>query len=55
LNGKRRCIGSRQYKNFLGGKVADGKGNNWLELFRDWILMANQAKNIAVGENLEEK
>jgi len=31
------------------------KGNNWLGLFRDWILMANQAKNIAVSENLEEK
>jgi hypothetical protein len=31
------------------------KGNNWLELFREWILTANQAKNIAVSENLEEK
>jgi hypothetical protein len=31
------------------------KGNNWLGLFHEWILMANQAKNIAVSENLEEK
>ncbi|MFA6548103.1 MAG: recombinase family protein [Candidatus Magasanikbacteria bacterium] len=31
------------------------KGNNWLGLFHEWILLANQAKNIAVGENLEEK
>ncbi len=31
------------------------KGNNWLELFREWILLANQAKNIAKSENLEEK
>ena len=31
------------------------KGNNWLELFREWILTANQAEKIAIGENLEEK
>ena len=31
------------------------KGNNWLELFREWILLANQAKNIAESENLTEK
>ena len=31
------------------------KRNNWLEPFREWILLANQAKNIANGENLEEK
>src|SRR3989339_375764 len=31
------------------------KGNNWLGLFREWILMANQAQNIANSENLEEK
>ncbi len=31
------------------------KGNNWLGLFREWILTANQAEKVANGENLEEK
>ena len=29
--------------------------NNWLGLFRSWILEANQAQNIIRGENLESK
>ena len=31
------------------------KGNNWLELFRNWILEAHQANRYAISENLEEK
>jgi len=30
-------------------------GNNWLGLFRNWILEANQAQNIVIGENVESK
>ena len=30
-------------------------GNNWLGLFRNWILEGNQAKNIAFDENMESK
>jgi dimeric dUTPase (all-alpha-NTP-PPase superfamily) len=27
------------------------KGNHWLELTRNWILEANQAKNLILEEN----
>ena len=27
------------------------KGNHWLELTRNWILEANQAKNLALQDN----
>jgi len=30
------------------------KGNRWLELSRNWILEANQAKNLALQENFSE-
>lgn len=30
------------------------KGNHWLELMRNWILDANQAKNLASTENFDE-
>jgi len=30
------------------------KGNHWLELTRNWILEANQAKNFALSENFSE-
>jgi vacuolar-type H+-ATPase subunit I/STV1 len=30
------------------------KGNHWLELTRNWILEANQAKNLALQENFSE-
>ncbi len=30
------------------------KGNHWLELVRNWILDANQAKNLASAENFDE-
>ena len=30
------------------------KGNHWLELTRNWILEANQAKNLTLSENFSE-
>ena len=30
------------------------KGNHWLELTRNWILEANQAKNLVLSENFSE-
>ncbi|OIO06762.1 hypothetical protein AUJ27_03640 [Candidatus Falkowbacteria bacterium CG1_02_37_44] len=30
------------------------KGNRWLELTRNWILEANQAKNLALQDNFSE-
>jgi len=30
------------------------KGNHWLELVRNWILEANQAKNLVLSENFSE-
>jgi len=30
------------------------KGNHWLELTRNWVIEANQAKNLAREENFEE-
>ena len=30
------------------------KGNHWLELVRNWILEANQAKNLILSENFSE-
>jgi len=30
------------------------KGNHWLELTRDWIIEANQVKNLASSENFSE-
>ena len=30
------------------------KGNHWLELTRNWIIEANQAKNLALQENFSE-
>ena len=30
------------------------KGNHWLELMRNWILEANQAKNLILSENFSE-
>ena len=30
------------------------KGNHWLELTRNWILEANQAKNLVLEENFSE-
>lgn len=30
------------------------KGNHWLELTRNWILEANQAKNLILSENFSE-
>ena len=31
------------------------KGNHWLELVRNWILEANQAKNLALQENFSSR
>jgi len=31
------------------------KGNHWLELTRNWILEANQAKNLALQDNFSER
>ena len=30
------------------------KGNHWLELVRNWVIEANQAKNLAITENFSE-
>ena len=30
------------------------KGNHWLELTRNWVSEANQAKNLVLSENFEE-
>src|SRR4030065_746229 len=30
------------------------KGNHWLELTRNWVIEANQAKNLAINENFSE-
>jgi hypothetical protein len=30
------------------------KGNHWLELTRNWIIEANQAKNLALQDNFSE-
>jgi dimeric dUTPase (all-alpha-NTP-PPase superfamily) len=31
--------------------LSERKGNHWLELTRNWILEANQAKNLILEEN----
>ncbi|PIV13182.1 hypothetical protein COS46_01410, partial [Candidatus Jorgensenbacteria bacterium CG03_land_8_20_14_0_80_38_39] len=43
-------------KKTLEEKLSDfeRKGNHWLELVRNWILDANQAKNLASAENFDE-
>jgi DNA invertase Pin-like site-specific DNA recombinase len=43
-------------KKTLEEKLADfeRKGNRWLELTRNWILEANQAKNLALREDFSE-
>ena len=41
----------------LKEKIGDSgrKGNNWLELFREWILSAHQAQSVRLTDNLGEK
>ena len=41
----------------LKEKIGDfgRKGNNWLELFREWILSAHQAQSVSLTDNLQEK
>ena len=43
-------------KKDIEGKLSDfeRKGNHWLELTRNWILEANQAKNLILEENFSE-
>ena len=43
-------------KKTLEEKLSDfeRKGNHWLELTRNWVLEANQAKNLALQENFSE-
>jgi len=43
-------------KETLEEKLSDfeRKGNHWLELTRNWILEANQAKNLALQDNFSE-
>ena len=43
-------------KKTLEEKLSDfeRKGNHWLELVRNWILQANQAKNLASSKKFEE-
>ena len=43
-------------KKTLEEKLSDfeRKGNHWLELVRNWILEANQAKNLVLSENFLE-
>ena len=43
-------------KKTLEEKLSDfeRKGNHWLELVRNWILEANQAKNLVLSENFSE-
>ena len=43
-------------KKTLEEKLSDfeRKGNHWLELTRNWIMEANQAKNIVCRENFSE-
>lgn len=43
-------------KKTLEEKLSDfeRKGNHWLELVRNWIIEANQAKNFALSENFSE-
>ncbi len=43
-------------KKTLEEKLSDfeRKGNHWLELTRNWIIEANQAKNLALQENFSE-
>jgi len=43
-------------KKTLEEKLSDfeRKGNRWLELVRNWILEANQAKNFVLQENFSE-
>jgi len=43
-------------KKTLEEKLSDfeRKGNHWLELTRNWIIEANQVKNIALQENFSE-
>ena len=41
----------------LKEKIGDfgRKGNNWLELFKEWILSAHQAQSVSLTDNLQEK
>ena len=43
-------------KKTLEEKLGDfeRKGNHWLELVRNWIIEANQAKNFALENNFSE-
>jgi len=43
-------------KKTLEEKLSDfeRKGSHWLELTRNWILEANQAKNLILSENFSE-
>ena len=43
-------------KKNLEEKLSDfeRKGNHWLELMRNWIIEANQAKNSVLSENFSE-
>ena len=43
-------------KKTLEEKLSDfeRKGNHWLELVRNWIIEANQAKNLVLGDNFSE-
>ena len=46
-------LGEYQEKKTLEEKLSDfeRKGNHWLELTRNWIIEANQAKNLSKQEN----
>jgi len=43
-------------KKTLEEKLSDfeRKGNHWLELVRNWIIEANQAKNLVLDDNFSE-
>ena len=43
-------------KKSLEEKLSDfeRKGNHWLELVRNWIIEANQAKNFVLSDNFSE-
>jgi hypothetical protein len=43
-------------KKTLEEKLSDfeRKGNHWLELVRNWIIEANQAKNFVLEDNFSE-
>ncbi|MEE8131530.1 MAG: recombinase family protein, partial [Candidatus Paceibacterota bacterium] len=51
---KKNALMARKKK--IEEKLSDfeRKGNHWLELVRNWILEANQAKNLALSDNFSE-